>query len=156
MGIETKAPKANCMELKVDRYIHNPEETIGRFYIDDKYQCYTLEDQHRDKKVWGDTRIPAGRYKVVLRREGGHHIRYAQRFAGMHQGMLHIINVPNFKWILIHVGNDEEDTAGCLLVGLTKTARTIGQSVAAYKKIYPTIAHAIMAGEEVWITYNDI
>lgn len=144
------------MELRVDRYAHLAEETIGRFYIDDIYQCYTLEDQHRDIKVMGDTRIPAGRYPVVLRREGGHHIRYAAKYAGMHQGMLHIINVPNFKWILIHVGNTELDTMGCLLVGLTKHARTIGNSVAAYKKIYPPIANAIMAGEEVWITYNDL
>ena len=144
------------MELRVDRYAHNPQETIGRFYIDDIYQCYTLEDQHREVKVKGDTRIPSGRYEVVLRREGGHHMKYAKKFPDIHKGMLHIIDVPNFQWILIHVGNTGLDTMGCLLVGLTKTARTIGQSVAAYKKIYPPIASALTAGKKVFITYNDL
>lgn len=144
------------MELRVDRYIHNPEETIGRFYIDGAYQCYTLEDQHRDIKVKGDTRIPAGRYEVVLRREGGHHIKYAQKFPDIHKGMLHLLNVPNFQFILIHVGNTELDTMGCILVGLTKQAKTIGQSIAAYKKIYPPIAKALIEGKKVFITINDL
>lgn len=144
------------MELRVDRYAHLAEETIGRFYIDGVYQCYTLEDQHRDVKVKGDTRIPAARYEVVLRREGGFHMNYAKRFPDIHKGMLHVTNVPNFQFILIHVGNDEGDTAGCLLVGLTRVGKTIGQSVAAYKKIYPPIAKALLAGEKVFVTYNDL
>jgi hypothetical protein len=144
------------MELTVDRYQHNPQETIGRFYIDGVYQCYTLEDQHRDIKVKGDTRIPSGRYEVKLRREGGHHMKYAKKFPDIHKGMLHVIDVPNFQFILIHVGNTELDTMGCLLVGLSKTGKTIGQSVAAYKKIYPPIAKALIEGKKVFITYNDL
>lgn len=144
------------MQLRVDRYQHNENETIGRLYIDDVYQCYTLEDQHRDVKVKGDTRIPAGTYEVKLRREGSFHLRYSQKYPDIHKGMLHVTNVPNFEFILIHVGNDELDTAGCLLVGLTKAGRAIGQSVAAYKKIYPPIAKALLAGEQVFITYNDL
>jgi hypothetical protein len=144
------------MQLRVDRYQHNEQETFGRFYIDDVYQCYTLEDQHRDVKVKGDTRIPAGTYEVVLRREGGFHLNYSKRFADIHKGMLHVTNVPNFQFILIHVGNTELDTHGCLLVGLTKTGKAIGQSVAAYKKIYPPIAKVLLAGERVLITYNDL
>ena len=31
--------------------------------------------------------------------------------------MLHITNVPNFEYILIHCGNTDEHTSGCLLVG---------------------------------------
>jgi len=144
------------MELTVDRYQHNQNETIGRFYIDGVYQCYTLEDEHREVKVKGDTRIPSGRYEVKLRREGGFHMNYTKRFADIHKGMLHITGVPNFDFILIHVGNDEGDTMGCLLVGLTKTGNAIGQSVAAYKKIYPPIAKALVEGKKVFITYNDL
>ena len=83
-------------------------------------------------------------------------MKYAKKFPDIHKGMLHIIDVPNFQWILIHVGNTELDTMGCLLVGLTRTGRTIGQSVAAYKKIYPPIAAALTAGKKVFITYNDL
>ena len=34
-----------------------------------------------------------------------------------HQGMLHLQKVPGFEFILIHVGNADENTAGYLLVG---------------------------------------
>jgi hypothetical protein len=154
---ETKAPKAKTMELRVERYIHQKEETFGKFYINGEYQCYTLEDQKRDEKVMGDTRIDAGRFQVVFRKEGGHHTKYLAKYgADFHKGMLHVINVPKFKFILIHVGNTELDTMGCLLVGLGKTKNALTESVAAYKKIYPQIAAALEKGEEVWITYIDV
>jgi hypothetical protein len=154
---ETKAPKAKTMELRVERYIHQKEETFGKFYINGEYQCYTLEDQKRDEKVMGDTRIDAGRYQVVFRKEGGHHAKYLAKYgAAFHRGMLHVLNVPKFKFILIHVGNTELDTMGCLIVGLGKTKNSLTQSIAAYQKIYPPIAAALEKGEEVWITYIDI
>ena len=31
--------------------------------------------------------------------------------------MLELQDVPNFKYILIHAGNTDEQTAGCILVG---------------------------------------
>jgi len=143
------------MKILVERFKHNPEETIGKLYIDGVFQCFTLEDQHRDVKVKTDTRIPAGTYKLALRKVGGFHTRYAARFPGMHKGMLHVTNVPGFEFILIHLGNTEKDTAGCLLVGLHRQERTISGSEAAYKKIYPPIAAAIEIGQEVTIEYKD-
>ncbi len=110
------------MELTVLRYASGEESTLGLLYIDKKFACYTLEDEHRDVKVMGETRIPAGRYQVKLRTEGSHHLRYQQKFPDIHKGMLHVTNVPNFQWILIHIGNDDDDTAGCLLVGDTSVS----------------------------------
>ena len=80
----------------------------------------------------------------------------------MHKGMLHVIDVPNFKWILIHTGNTDEHTAGCLLVGDSQENNTIikdgfiGKSTNAYKRIYPPIAKALEEGEEVTIQYIDL
>ena len=80
----------------------------------------------------------------------------------MHIGMLHIINVLNFEYILIHIGNTDEDTAGCLLVGnsqesnLVKKNGFVGNSTNAYKAIYPEIAKAIEEGQEVTIEYKNI
>jgi hypothetical protein len=76
-------------------------------------------------------------------------------------GMLEILDVPNFTYVLIHCGNTDEDTAGCLLVGDTQNNNNvtedgfIGSSTNAYKRIYETIAKAVQWEEEVTITYRD-
>ena len=75
--------------------------------------------------------------------------------------MLHVVNVPNFEYILIHTGNTDEHTAGCLLVGDAQENNKIikdgfiGKSVNAYKRIYPNISKAILNGESVTIEYVD-
>ena len=127
-----------------------------------KFLAYTLEDEKRDKKVLGETRIPEGTYKMGLRKTGGYHARYSKRFPHIHIGMLHVLDVPGFEYILIHCGNTDEHTAGCLLVGdsqennqITKDG-FIGKSTQAYKRIYSRIAEAIDCGEEVKITYKTI
>ena len=148
------------MELTVIRYSSGEESTLGILLIDGKFACYTLEDEARAFKVAGETRIPAGKYRVRLRKEGRHHQKYAQKFPLIHKGMLHITNVPNFRWILIHIGNDDDATEGCLLVGNEANnnnirAGFIKNSTDAYQRIYPPIAEVIERGEEVWIQYFD-
>jgi hypothetical protein len=146
------------MNLDVIRYTHKPN-TLGLFLIDGKFSAYTLEDAFHVVKIPGETRIPNGRYRVVLRTTGSHHERYKNKFP-FHKGMLHIIGVPNYKYILIHIGNDDDDTEGCLLVGDTSMnniseSGRIGNSTIAYERIYPIIADAIEK-EEVWINYRDL
>ena len=112
-------------------------------------------------KVRGETRIPAGIYNIKLRTEGGFHQRYDKKYPGIHRGMLHVVDVPGFEYILIHTGNTDEHTAGCLIVGDSQENNLIlrdgfvGKSVNAYKRIYPSIAKAIAEGEEVTIEYID-
>ena len=126
------------------------------------FLAYTLEDEYREQKKYGETRIPDGIYKLGLRTVGGYNQKYSKRFADIHIGMLHVLDVPNFEYILIHCGNTDEHTAGCLLVGDSqennqiKKDGFIGKSTQAYKRIYPRIAEAIDCGEEVTITYKTI
>jgi len=143
------------MELLVDRYNSESNYTDGLLFIDCEFECYTLEDEYRSVKVFGETRIPDGRYKIELRTEGGFHQRYTKKFA-LHKGMLWIKDVPNFEYILIHIGNDDGDTAGCLLVGSTadKDRGFIGASGNAYKDLYPKVLSAIENDEDVYITYK--
>jgi len=154
------------MKLKVIRINSGDDSTSGvLFDITDpdnkKFLAYTLEDEKRKEKVMHETRVPAGEYPVVLRKEGGYHNKYSKRFSDFHIGMLHIIDIPNFEYILIHCGNTDEDTSGCLLVGDSqennqiKTDGFIGASTQAYRRIYPKIAQALKDGEEVTIKYVD-
>jgi hypothetical protein len=152
------------MKLEVVRISSQEDSTNGiLFDVTEgrKFLCYTLEDEYRETKVMSETRIPAGTYKITLRTVGGHHERYTKKYGEMHKGMLWVRDVPNFKWILIHTGNTDEHTAGCLLVGdsqqnnAIKADGFVGSSTQAYKRIYPPIAAALEAGEEVTITYID-
>ena len=153
------------MQLEVLRFSSQEDSTSGLLFevtdIKRHFLCYTLEDERRALKVKGETRVPAGTYKIKLRKEGGFHAKYTKKYGGFHRGMLHICDVPNFEYILIHTGNTDEHTAGCLLVGDSQENNVIikdgfiGKSGNAYKRIYPAIAKAIELNEEVTITYID-
>jgi len=147
------------MRLTQIRYSTSKKSTLGLFFINGKFKCYTLEDTYHEKKIYGETRIPASIYTVELRKEGGFHTKYSKRFGKMHKGMLWIRKVPNFEFIYFHPGNDNDDTLGCVLWGngsinnLTKDGM-ITDSVKAYKRIYPIIARALEKKESV--TYQII
>jgi len=125
------------------------------------FLAYTLEDEQRDVKVWGETRIPAGTYKLKLRTEGGFHNKYASKYGNFHKGMIHVQDVPGFEYILWHTGNTDEHTAGCLILGNSQTNNRIakdgfiGSSVDAYKFVYPRVVSAIEAGIDVEVEYID-
>jgi hypothetical protein len=147
------------MKLEVVRYFTSNDFTLGML-LDvtegRKFLCYTLEDEHREEKVMHETRIPAGTYKITLRTTGGFHGRYLKKYGSMHKGMLWVRDVPGFEYILIHTGNTDEHTSGCLLVGNSSDYKGfIGSSVDAYKRVYPSIAEALENGEDVEITYTD-
>jgi len=139
--------KEKGMRLRVDRTTSAKDHTNGRLYIDDVFECYTLEDEKRDEKIKGETRIPEGIYEVFFRKVGGFHQKTEKYYGSTwHIGMLEVQNVPNFKYILIHCGNTDEDTAGCLLVGAVSCEpdNYIGQSRKAYKKLYPKVRNALL------------
>lgn len=152
------------MKLEVQRFSTQSNSTLGMLFDvtgTPKFLCYTLEDEFRENKVSGKTRIPSGTYNVTLRTEGGFNERYTEKFgADFNKGMLWVRDVPNFEYILIHIGNTDLDSEGCLLVGDTQTQNItkngfIGSSTDAYKRVYPQIADVLINGGEVCITYVD-
>ena len=122
----------------------SPLSTIGTLTVGD-VQVETLEDTRRAHKVYGETRIPAGTYELNLRDEGNMVKRYKSRY-DWHKGMIWLRNVPEFEFIYIHPGNNPGDTLGCILVGMTRGENFIGNSRAAYQKIYPAIVWRIENG----------
>ena len=150
------------MKLDVIRTQFGKDATNGMLFINGVFECYTLEDEVRDVKVHSETAIPLGEYEIKLRTEGGFHTKYTSRYGSMHKGMLWLQDVPGFTWILIHTGNTDQHTAGCLLLGETQQDLDkgkdgfVGGSGDAYKKAYPKIAKAILNGEKVTIKYTNI
>ncbi len=146
------------MIITVDRYLATNEATLSRVSVDNAFQCYGLEDEARAVKVPGETRIPAGQYRVTLRTWGGFHERYSKdrRFRTIHEGMLWVRDVPQFEDILIHCGNTHRDTAGCLLVGMGRdeTSMTLSNSTQAYIDLYRKVLPAAKAGH-LFINYED-
>ena len=107
------------MKLTLKRIALRPTYTIGKLYIDGKYFCDTCEDKVRDtnkngvfdeeKKVYGETAIPYGTYKVIL--------SMSNRFK---QVLPLLLDVPDFSGIRIHSGNTAKDSLGCIIVGENK------------------------------------
>ena len=144
------------MEIKVFRYNSQSDHTNSIIMIDGAFGCDGLEDEARSFKVFGETCVSDGIYPLGLRTEGGFHQRYLERFGPeFHKGMLHVMDVPDFEYVLIHIGNDDDDTAGCLLVGqnTNRGSNFISNSKKTYMDIYPRIAAAILDGECVTIEY---
>ena len=141
------------MEIKVKRItpIDYPY-TIGKMYIDGDYFCDTLEDRVRDinkngkfdngeVKVAGETAIPYGRYQVV--------VTMSPRFK---RELPRLLNVPNFEGILIHRGNTDKDSAGCLLLGENKVKGKVINSTPYEQKLVSILKDVQSKGEEIWIT----
>jgi len=157
-------------ELYVLRISSNDDDTIGILYgFDCERIGITIEDEYRSVKVAGETRVQAGRYEISLRAEGGNHMKYGERFPDFHVGMLCIHNAPDwkiitpdmeFQYIQIEIGNTDDDTEGCLMVGsggnikLTGS-QSISSSTIAYKRIYKYIVKELVGGHRVFINYID-
>ena len=115
------------MLIEVKRFEFKDTHTVGKLYINNSYECFTLEDAVRNgTKVLGKTAIPIGTYKLI--------IDASTRFK---QDMPHILDVPNFTGVRIHAGNTSADTDGCRLLGSTWAGKDfIGNSKIAYKKFF--------------------
>ena len=150
------------MKLTVVRTQFGTDATNGILLVDGVFENYTLEDQYQAVKVMHETCIPEGTYDIKFRTVGGFHSKYSERYGNAHYGMLHLQDVPNFTYILIHAGNTDEHTSGCLIVGETQQDLDIsddgfiGHSGKAYLKLYNKVAKELLLGKEVSIEYTTI
>nr|BAR34393.1 probable peptidase [uncultured Mediterranean phage uvMED] len=150
------------MKIQVIRTQLGKDATNGLVFIDGQFECYSLEDQYQKVKVMHETCIPEGEYEVKLRTVGGFNDRYTKKYPTFHKGMLELQNVPGFQYILIHQGNTDEHTSGCLIVGNTQQDLDVnfngmvGSSADAYQKLYKKVSAAILIDEKVTIKYSKI
>lgn len=152
------------MELKkidgeLNLYVHRawckPNYTIGRFYLDGKLICNTLEDTCRDGgvKIPKETCIPTNgckingktaplRYPVLM--------TYSPKYGRI---MPLIDRVPDFQGIRIHSGNDNTHTEGCLLLGENTQVGKVLNSKYWVEIVTNEIKKAIAEGKKVYITF---
>lgn len=131
------------MNITLNRITKKSKYTIGKLYIDGEYFCDTIEDtdrgltqtmtdaQIKSKKVYGQTAIPTGTYRVI--------ISYSNKFK---RQMPLLLNVPGFLGIRIHSGNTEKDTEGCLIVGKNKVVGKVIESKDTYNKLFSILCEA--------------
>lgn len=134
------------MQLTLHRQPSADGATLGELLLDGRHECWTLEDVVRpagEPKVYGQTAIPAGRYRVI--------VTFSNRFQVL---MPLLVAVPGFEGVRIHPGNTAADTDGCVLVGRTKGGNTVGSSRLAYDALFPRIVAGYSVGD-VWIDVLD-
>lgn len=141
------------------RYAFGLDSTLGRLYVDGvpsrRFECFTLEDERRTEKVAGETCIPPGSYEIKLRHGSPKFGKYDQRWE-WHNGMLWLQDVPDFEYVYIHPGNDDDDTDGCIIPGQVPIILPDGEfevrkSRDAYAEVYRKCMLAIDAGSRVVI-----
>jgi hypothetical protein len=158
------------MNLLLIRDFCNGKDTLGKLFFKDINKIiryvYTLEDEYREQIVKGDTRIPAGKYEITLRKEGGVYNSYCVHKNSWiaentkKYGLLWIRNIPGFEYILIHIGNTEKDTEGCILVGDNANNNSfvngyISNSTDAYIALLTTVYSAFDKKEKITIVIVD-
>ena len=121
------------MLIEVKRFEFKDTYTVGKMYIDNIYECYTLEDVVRKgAKVNGQTAIPTGTYNLI--------INHSNRF---NRDLPLLENVPNVTGVRIHAGNTSAHTEGCILVGTTWSGKDfIGNSRVAFNKLFEKLKKA--------------
>ena len=141
------------MKLLLKRIAFKEAYTIGKLSIDGKYFCDTLEDRNRDLnhdgdlndagegKVMHETAIPFGTYNVV--------VNVSPRFG---RELPRLENVPHFDGILIHRGNTDADSSGCILVGENKVKGKVINSTPYEIELVKRCKEALARGEKITIT----
>ena len=154
------------MELKIIRKYKKDKYTIGNLYINGTWFSNTLEDKDRQlfqsmpeeyiqqHKIYGETAIPYGRYEVTLNIQSPKY-KDRKQYEKCKGYLPRLLNVPGFSGILIHVGNDNKDTAGCILVGFNKIKGKVVESTATFWKLYDILKEASDKGEKIFITITD-
>lgn len=153
------------MDVTVKRLYFCEDYTIGKLLVDDKYFCDTIEDKDRglkqsmstaeikEKKVYGKTAIPTGKYilRMDIVSEKYKDIKwYKENCDGGRIPRLE--SVKGFSGVLIHPGNTEKDSLGCIIVGFNKEKGKVLKSKDTFKKLWTILNNAYNNKETIYLT----
>ena len=141
------------IQVRLRRIARKANYTIGKLYINGQCFCDTLEDTDRGLtqsmplstiskiKVKAKTAIPTGTYTVST-------TTISPKFknaswAKVNKGIVpRLLNVPGFEGVLMHPGNTEKDTEGCILLGENKVVGQVINSQKTYLKFFDIVRDA--------------
>lgn len=152
------------MELIVDRKWKKQSYTISNLTIDGKWFCNVLEDADRglddsmsiakirELKKPSITAIPKGTYEITLDVISPRFCTNSFYKQVCNGKLPRLLNVKGFEGILIHAGNTDKDSAGCLLVGINLERGKVLKSQETFRKLYKMLSEAKLRGEYIQIT----
>lgn len=152
------------MELIVDRKWKKQSYTISNLTIDGKWFCNVLEDADRglddsmsiakirELKKPSITAIPKGTYEITLDVISPKYCTNSFYKQVCNGKVPRLLSVKGFEGILIHAGNTDKDSAGCLLVGINLERGKVLKSQETFRKLYKMLSEAKLRGEYIRIT----
>ena len=152
------------MKLLLKRIYTCKDYTIGRLYADNIYICDTIEDTDRgldcnmplsklqQLKVANVTAIPSGTYTILMNVVSPKYSKSNYYMNVCNGKVPRLDNVPGWSGVLLHVGNDQDDTSGCILVGYNKVRGKVLNSKTAFEKLYAILKKAYNNGEKITLT----
>ena len=151
------------MEILIDRKWKKQSYTISNLIIDGEWFCNVLEDTDRglddqmpeskikELKKPSITAIPRGTYEITLDVTSPKFSK-ASFYKEVCNGKLpRLLNVKGFEGILIHAGNTDKDSEGCLLVGINLEKGKVLNSRETFKKLYKLLKDRRIKGEKITI-----
>lgn len=149
------------MEIKVDRKWKKEKYTIGRLYINGEFICNTIEDTDRgltqsmseeeikSKKIYGQTAIPSGRYKILMNVVSP---KFSQKefYMNVCKGKVpRLEGIKGFSGVLIHSAATADNVEGCIGVGFNTEIGRLTSIKEAFEKVYSKLSSS---KEDIWIT----
>jgi hypothetical protein len=118
--------------------------TFGALYIENDFECFTLEDQIRPfpNKIPGQTAIWGDKtYEITL--------DFSPKFGRI---MPHVNGVDMFTGIRIHPVKNKEWTEGCIGVGKIKTGLELREYHEAFDALFLKLQKIEAHGERMYLT----
>ncbi len=128
------------MKVEILRKWGANQSVAGEMWIDNQFECFTLEPARENPVNQGHPIIPAGTYKVIL--TPSPHLGYITP---------EVLDVPGRTEIRWHIGNFPKDTLGCVLVGMNRGHNFVGESKVAFKRLMVLLETA----NEIEATYKE-
>lgn len=153
------------MKIELKRIYTCAAYTIGHVYVDGEYVCDTVEDtdrgldqsmtlaQIRKIKVYRQTAIPTGTYKVTMNVQSPKFAKMKYYYDYCKGYLPRLLNVPGFDGILIHKGVSANSSAGCIITGYNTIKGKVTNSQKAWEKLMKKyLVPAKMLDEDITIT----
>ncbi|WNJ17254.1 DUF5675 family protein [Pontibacter sp. G13] len=136
------------LALTLTRTTQNAEEIHGEIKWLGHVMGVTIESV--------SDRIPAGLYPIELRPDGGKHATYQMRYQDLHQGMLHITDVPGVPYVYLCAGPNALHAGSDIMVG-TQIESVSAEGTAsfapgyetAYRYLYQTVLDQLELGNHI-------